>query len=175
MKMRRAGYLMRLLLGMTVLIHSAGWAQSKPESKAPVITNAYAVDTGRYGAVWRFYVEALDADADMDYVVVVADQPGVGRYPTDSIPLDPQHRNHLKGFLQWNTFSSRGAGLPEWTQITLQVSIIDKARNRSNEVVFPITFASGAKVQDEVPAAFERGNVPRLGFISIDLIRPNSN
>jgi hypothetical protein len=174
MKILRAVYLMGLLLVVIVLIDPAGWAQSKPETKAPVITISYAVDKGRYGTIWKIYIEAEDTDADMEYVAVVVDQPGVGRYPTDFILLDPQHRNHLKGFLQWNTFSSRGADLQEWTQITLRVSIIDKAGNESNEVVFPFTFVSGVKVQDELPATFDQGNIPRLGYIDIDLIRPDS-
>lgn len=110
----------------------------------------------------------------MDYIAVVVDQPGVGRYPTDYILLDPEHRNHLKGFLQWNTFSSRGTVLSEGTQITLRVFVIDKAGNKSNEAVLPFTFASGSKDQDALPAHFDDEDIPRLGFISIDLISPNS-
>ena len=174
MKILRAVYLLGLLLAVIVSIDPAGWAQSKPETKAPVITNSYAVDKGPYGTIWKIYIEAEDTDADMDYIAVVVDQPGMGRYPTDSILLDPQHRNHLKGFLQWNTFSSGGAGLQEWTQISVRVSIIDKAGNKSNEVIFPFTFVSGVKVQDELPSTFDQGNIPRLGYIGIGLIGPDS-
>jgi hypothetical protein len=115
-----------------------------------------------------------DTDGDMDYVAVVVDQPGQGRYPTDYILVDPQDQNHLKGFLQWNTHRSKGAALKEGTQITLRVSIIDKAVNESNEVVFPFTFASGFKDHEALPASFDEENIPRLGLISIDLISPDS-
>jgi hypothetical protein len=173
-KTLRSVYLTGLLLGVMLLITSGGWAQFKPETKAPIITNSYAEDTGPYGTVWKIYVEAEDRDADMDYVAVEVDQPGVGRYPTDYILLDPQHRNHLKGFLQWNTFSSRGTVLSEGTQITVRVSIIDKAGNESNKVVFPFTFVSGDKGQNRLPDVLDETLIPRLGYISIDLIRPDS-
>jgi hypothetical protein len=166
----RALYPIGLLLGVMLLIHPAGWAQSKPETKGPVITNSYAKDTGRYGTIWKIYLEGEDASADMDYVAVVVDQPGVGRYPTDYILLDPQHRNHLKGFLQWNTFSSRGTVLKEGTQITVRVFIIDKAGNESNKVVLPFSFVSGVEGQNRLPGLIDEANIPRLGFVSIQLI-----
>jgi hypothetical protein len=166
----RALYPIGLLLGVALLIHSAGWAPSEPETKGPVITNSYAEDSGPYGKVWKIYIEAGDANADMNYVAVVVDQPGVGRYPTDYIQLDPQHRNHLKGFLQWNTFSSRATVLKEGTQITVRVFIIDKGGNESNKVVFPFTFVSGVKGQNGLPGFIDDVDNPRLGFISIQLL-----
>jgi hypothetical protein len=109
----------------------------------------------------------------MGYVAVVVNQTGLGRYPPDRILLDPQHRNHLKGFLQWTTFSSRGAALEEGTRITLRISIIDKLGHESKEVIFPFTFISEVRGQDELPTPFGEENIPRIGYISIDLINPN--
>ena len=107
----------------------------------------------------------------MSKMAVVVEQPGQGYYPADFILLDPQHRNHLKGYLQWNTFSSKTSFLPEWTRITMRVSIFDKAGNESNEVVFPFTFESGVKNQYEyqLPAPFNQSDIPRLGHIMVDL------
>jgi hypothetical protein len=173
-KTLRTLYPIGLLIGVMLLIHPAGWAQSKTETKGPVIAKSYAEDAGPYGKVWKIYIEAEDANADMNYVAIVVDQPGVGRYPTDYIQLDPQHRNHLKGFLQWNTFSSRATGLKEGTQITVRVFIVDKAGNESNKVVFPFTFVSGAKAQNKLPALIEEANIPRLGFVGIQLIGQDS-
>ncbi len=175
MKALKFFYLIGLLLVGTLLIASACWAQSEPETRAPVITKSYAQDKGRYGTVWKIYIEAEDTDADMDYVIVMVDQPGVDRYPPDHILLDPEHRNHLKGFLQWNTHSSKGAALQEGTRITLRVSIIDKARNKSNEVVLPYTFVSEASSQDELRDPIDEATIPRLGYISIELIGPDSD
>jgi hypothetical protein len=99
------------------------------------------------------------------------DQVGYGRYPTDRIYLKPEYQKHFKGYIQWNTFSSKAPSLRQWTQITLKVSIIDRARNESNEVVFPFTFEHGAKspYQYELPAPFDQGDIPRVGYIHVDL------
>jgi len=145
-------------------------------TKAPIITDAFAVDKGPYGYIWKIYIEAEDPDGDMDKIAVVVDQAGYGRYPTDWILLRREFQEHLMGYLQWNTFSSKTSHLPEWTQITLKVSILDKGGNESNEVVFPFTFESGVRNQyDEyqLPAPFDKRDIPRLGHIMVDLYFEN--
>lgn len=138
----------------------------------PIITSAYAVDRGSYGTNWRLYLEAEDQDGDMEKIAVAVHQVGYGSYPTDWILLKLEYQRHFIGYLQWNTFSSKASYLPEWTHITVKVSIFDKAKNESNEVVFPFTFESGVKDPDEdrLPAPFDRGNLPRIGHIMVDLI-----
>lgn len=141
------------------------------EVKGPIITNAFAVDKGRYGCIWKIYIEAEDPDGDMDRIAVLVDQTGYGSYPTEWIFLRPQFKGYLIGYLQWNTFSSKASNLPEWTHMTAKVSIFDKAKNESNQVVFPFTFESGSQNQYEhqLPVPFNKGSLPRLGNIAIDL------
>jgi hypothetical protein len=141
----------------------------------PNITHAFAIDKGYYGCVWKIYIEAEAPSADMEKIAVVVHQTGYGNYPTDWIVLKPRYRKRFTGYLQWNTFSSKASFLPEWTQITVKVSIFDKAGNESNQVVFPFTFESGVKGQDEyrIPAPFDKGNIPRIGNIMIDLFYEN--
>lgn len=160
--------------GWTQLIPYAGGAQPKPGTHAPIITNAFAVDKGYYGTIWRIYIEAEDPDGDMLRVAAVVDQPGYGHYPTDWIYLKPPYRKHFKGYIQWNTFSSKASYLMEWTQITLQVSVIDKAGNESNVAVFPFSFETGVKgqYQSKPPAPFDQGDLPRVGYVHIDLFEP---
>ena len=43
-------------------------------------------------------------------------QPGYGTYPTDWIYLKPQYQKSFKGYVQWNTFSSKTAYIKEWTE-----------------------------------------------------------
>jgi hypothetical protein len=140
-------------------------------TKAPVITRAFAADKGLYGTIWKIFIEAEDPDGDMEKIAVVVDQTGCGVYPTDWIILKPPYREHFIGYLQWNTFSSKASTLPEWTQITMKVSVLDKPGNQSNEVVFPFTFESVGKNQYgyPLPAPFDKTNIPRLGQIMIDL------
>jgi hypothetical protein len=80
-------------------------------------------------------------------IASVVDQPGYGRYPTDWIYLKPRYQKSFRGYIQSNTFSSKAPTLRVWTQITLILSIVDKAGNERNPVVFPFTFESGIKDQ----------------------------
>ncbi len=141
----------------------------------PNITRAFAVDKGYYGYIWKIYIEAEAPNGDMDRIAVNVNQTGYGNYPTDWIVLKPRCRKHFIGYLQWNTFSSKASSLPEWTQITVKVSIFDKAGNKSDEAVFPFRFESGVKNQREyqLPAPFHQQNIPRIGHIMIDLFYEN--
>lgn len=160
--------------GLAQMTPDAGTFQPKPGTHAPIITHAFAVEKGYYGCIWRIYLEAEDPGADMLSIACSVDQVGYGHYPTDRIYLRAQCQKHFKGYIQWNTFSSKASYLREWTQITLKVSIIDGARNESNEVVFPFTFEYGAKspYQYELPAPFDQGDIHRVGYTHIDLIEP---
>lgn len=169
MKTLRVIYFIVLLSAMLLLIAAAGWSQPRPGGKAPVITNSYAVDRGQYGTIWKIYLEAESADAEMVKIAAVVDQPGEGQYPTDFTFLKAPYRKHVKGYLQWNTFSSKGPMVKEGDYIILRVSVIDRAGNESKEVVFPFTFASGTKGQGPLPAPFNQGDIPRLGYIGIEL------
>ena len=160
--------------GWTQLFPYSGGAQPKPGTHAPIITNAFAVDKGYYGNIWRIYIDAEDPDGDMLRIAAVVDQVGYGHYPTDLIYLKPPYQKHFKGYIQWNTFSSKASYLREWTQIALQVSVIDKAGNESNVVVFPFSFETGVKgqYQSKPPAPFDQGDLPRVGYVHIDLFEP---
>jgi hypothetical protein len=144
-----------------------GWTQERQMLHPPVITHAYAPDRVPYGTPeLKIYIEAEDADGDMNYVFVVVDEPGHGSYPPDRVLLGPQYRSHLKGYLEWNRVRP-GAPLAEGTQIRVRVSIADKARNVSNEVVFLLTFVSGISAQQDIPAPFDDINIPRIGYAGV--------
>jgi hypothetical protein len=149
-----------------------GWAQSQSGSNAPVITRAFTVEKVMYGDILKVYIEAEDTQGEMLRIATVVDQAGYGRYPTSWVYLKSTDRKHFKGYLQWNTFSSKTPFVSEWTQITLTVSVSDKFGNESNAFTFPITFESGVKRASSypVPPPFNQNDVSRLGFINVDLI-----
>jgi hypothetical protein len=157
---------------------SPGWSQplggpyTRPGMPAPIITHAYAIEKGRYGGILKIYIEADDPNDEMLGIATVVDQVGYGRYPTDWIYVKPQYKHHLLGYLQWNTFSSNAPRLREWTRIAIKVSVFDKARHESNEVVFPFEFVSEAVSNPPPPAPFNNGNVSLLGHIHINLFEP---
>jgi len=179
MRTKKLLQLFGLSLVLILLSAYPGWAQPlgeiqpKPEGKGPIITHTFAVEKGYYGYIWKIYLEAEDPDGQMLRIASVVDQVGYGHYPTDWIYLKPQYRNHFKGYIQWNTFSSNASYLPEWTQITLKVSVVDKAGNESNEVIFPFTFEiTPEQYSYEPPAPFDQAGLPRLGYIAINLYYP---
>jgi len=147
--------------------------QPRAGTRAPIITHAFAVEKGYYGYIWKIYIEAEDPDGQMLRIASIVDEVGYGRYPTDWIYLKPQYQKHFKGYIQWNTFGSRSSYLPEWTQITVKVSVFDKAGNESNEVVFPFSFEITPKQYAyQLPPPFDQGDLPRLGYIAVDLFYP---
>ncbi len=157
--------------------HYAQTPQSAPQSRTtpPTITHSYMVGKGYYGDVLRIYIEADDPDHDMLRIATVVDQVGYGHYPTDWIYLKPQYKGHFVGYLQWNTFSSHGSYIHEWTQITIKVSVEDRAGNESNVVVLPFVFESGVARYSTPPAPFDQGNIPRLGYVDINLFNPRQD
>ena len=159
------------VLAMTFFFYSNGWTQSKADSKAPMIAHSFAIEKGYYGYVWKIYIEAEDPDGDMYKIASTVHQPGWGNYFTDTILIKPQNQHHVKGYIQWNTFSSRAAHIREFTTITLRVSILDKAGNESNVVIFPFEFVSRSVPKYELPSPFSKDDM-RLGYVHIDLYDP---
>lgn len=160
--------------GAQALFPYEGEGGVKPGTHAPVITHSFAVERGHYGSIWKIYLEAEDPDEDMLRIASVVDQAGVGRYPADWIYLRKEYGNRLKGYIQWNTFSSRSSYLREWTQITLKVSVFDKAGNESNVIVFPFIFELGrGQYESTPPWPFDQSDLPRLGYIHIHLADPH--
>lgn len=161
-----------IFLALVINFPSQGLAQPKSEVKTPVIIHSYAVDKGRFGYTWKIHIEAEDEDADMLKIACAVDQVGYGFYSRDFITIPTFHRRHLKGYIEWNTFSVRTPFLRDHTQILLKISIIDKAGNESKEVIFPFEFISGLAPEPKPPPPFDRGYIPKLGNIMIDLSEP---
>ena len=161
-------------VAITLFLFTLGAAQSKANSKGPIITHSFAVEAGKYAYIWKIYLKAEDPTGDMSKIVSTVDQLGWGEYFADTILIKPQNRHHLEGYIQWNTFSSASPTLDVWTRINVKISIVDKAGNESNVVVFPFTFAPGVKDEhkDKLPLPFDQGNLPMLGHININIFSP---
>jgi hypothetical protein len=169
-------WLSAVAMGLILFCGSQGWTQGQSGSNGPVITHAFTVEKVRYGDNLKVYIEAKDPKADMVRIAAVVDQAGYGSYPTSWVYIKPTDRKHFKGYLEWNTFSTKAAFLPDGTQITLTVSVFDKFGYQSNAFTFPITFETGVKPPSsyQVPSPFDQSNLPKLGFINIDLFDPTT-
>ncbi len=173
--MKKSVGLLSLIPGLLLLAFSSGCASlpvSPPEAK-PIITQAFiSKEAGRYGDVLKIYVEADDPRGSMLRIGTSVDQVGYGHYLADWVYLKPQHQHHVAGYLQWNTFSYRASRMPEWTQLTINVSVFDTNGNESNVVVFPFEFVSQVVPEPPLPPPFNQQDVPLLGHIAIDLFNP---
>lgn len=141
------------------------------DSKPPVITSFYGPELARYGDPIGCYIAAEDPNNDMLRVAVVISQVGYGSYETDWLYLNGDSQGRFKGYLQWNTASKHGP-IPEWTRVSVKMSVFDKTGLESNEVVVPLMFVSNAVGYAAPPAPFDQRDVPRLGYINIDLVNP---
>lgn len=167
--------MMAMFLAVVFLLCGNGFAASPEKEKhAPVITRAFVTDQARFGDVLKIYIEAEDPQGDMMRIATQASQNGFGGYATDFIFLKPQYRKQFKGYLRFNTYSARASFLPEWTQLKLTISVIDKAGNESAEVVLPVELISNRAPAALLPEAFNDKDLPKIGTIMIDLVNPVS-
>jgi hypothetical protein len=138
-------------------------------SKPPLITGYFALEKGIQGDTIKIYLAAEDPDGDMRDIGTQITQVGYGVYPTDWTYLGAEYRQHFVGYLQWNTASNDP--LPEWTQISINISVFDRRGNQSNQIVLPFEFTLGASTVAP-PAPFDKAGIPRLGYISTELRNP---
>jgi len=156
------------------LVYLPGGVQAQPKlgTHAPIITHSYAIEKGRYGDVLKIYIAAEDPNGDMLRVATTVHQVGFGRHSVDWIYLKKEYQSRVVGYLQWNTYGSKATTLMEWTNITIGVSVFDKAGNESNVVVFPFEFISDVISNPPPPAPFDKAGIPRLGHVNINLYNP---
>src|SRR5512136_167126 len=110
-----------LLTGLLALVSSQGMATTG--GSHPVITAYFAPQQGNYGDPLRIYLAAKDTDGEMLRIATQVSQVGYGSYATDWVYLKPQDEKSFTGYLQWNTFSNHTPFMPEWTRITINISV----------------------------------------------------
>ncbi len=159
-----------LLIGLVALISSQGMAAAGVSP--PVITAYFAPEQGRYGDPLRIYLAAEDRDGEMLRIATQVTRVGYGSYPTDWVYLRPQYKKGFLGYLQWNTMSNNARFMPEWTRITIKISVLDRNGNESDEIVLPYEFVTG-RTAAQVPAPFNQGDVVALGHIDVNLFNPS--
>jgi len=174
MRMRPVTLFLTLFVGMILSTSSQVWAVPNPAATGPVITRAFGPEVAKYGDPIKFFIEADDPAGDIQRIAIVVDQSGYGHYPTDWVYVSKRDNQHLMGYLQWNTFSSNASSMPEWTDLTVKISVFDKRGQESNSIVFPLQFVSNRPAEISTPPApFDSPNVQRLGHIDINLFNPN--
>jgi hypothetical protein len=162
-----------LLMSLVVFGCSQGMMTAKPSGPPPIITNFYCANQGPFGNPIKIYLAAEDPTGDMLRIAVQVSQVGYGTYDTDWTYLKSQYQKKFTGYLMWDTNSFGTTFLPEWTKITVNVTVFDTAGNQSNAVVMPYMFALGGPTNLPMPAVFNQGKVPRLGYVDTSLLNPD--
>jgi hypothetical protein len=169
MKMKTLIKIFVMVFALAAFTFSQGLAQPKSTTNGPVIKNAYAIQTGRFGDAIKLYLDVEDPNGDMLRIATVPYETGYGRYTPDWVYLKPQYGHRFVGYLQWNTYSGHHQWVGEWAQFYLEVSVFDKAGNESKSVVFPVQFVSEVTHNPAPPAPFDQGDIPRLGYIYVNI------
>lgn len=162
-----------LIVGFVVSGCSQGMMATKPEGPPPIITNFYCANQGQYGYPIKIYLAAEDPAGDMERIAVQVSQVGYGTYPTDWTYLKSEYQKKFVGYLMWDTNGPGTTFLPEWTRITINVTVLDKSGNQSNSVIMPYMFAMGGPTNLPIPPVFNQGMVPRLGYVDVTLHNPD--
>jgi hypothetical protein len=133
---------------------------------APVITASFASQELRPGDNWKIYLKASDPDGDMESVVAVVDQKGVGSYPLSFTKLKEGNGKELSGYVFLNTSGPYGDSWLYSYSLTITIQMKDKAGHYSQPVVFPVSFDLRYTQQSPPPGTFEENN---LGPILVEL------
>jgi len=169
-----------LLVGLAVsgcsqgMMGSMGTDTVKSVGPPPIITDYFAAKQGEYGDVLKVYIAAEDPSGDMEKIAIRVTQVGYGFYPYSWVYLKPKYQKKIVGYLQWNTSSSEAESLPEWTQLSITIQIIDRGGNQSNVVVLPHQFVTGKQPTPLLPAPFNQGKMTRVGWIDVELVDPSA-
>ena len=135
----------------------------KPHGAAPAILRSFASKQIRPGDAWKVYLIARDPDGDMENIVAVIDQPGVGVYPASRTRIQEGNRKELSGYAFLNTTSPADL---DFVDLTLTIQIQDQAGNMSQPAVFPLAINNQYRQESPPPEVFQERD---LGPILITL------
>jgi hypothetical protein len=109
----------------------------KGKGRPPVLVDYYAAKVIRPGRTWKLYLRAEDKDGDMNNIVVMLSQTGVGTYPTAFTRLNGDDSQTVAGYLFLNTPPDQAL---VWDTLSFEVFVRDCEGNRSNRVKFQLGF-----------------------------------
>lgn len=166
----------KLLIGLALILPAMGCAammdmqvREKTYGKAaPVITEYFASQELRPGDNWKIYLKASDPDGDMQSVVAVVDQKGVGSYPLSFTKLKEGNQKELSGYVYLNTSGPYGDSWLYSYSLTITVQMKDKAGHYSQPVVFSVSFSNRFTQQPPPSGIYEENN---LGPVLV-MLRP---
>jgi hypothetical protein len=109
----------------------------------PVIKQSFASNQLRPGDQWKIYVLASDPDGDMETMIAVVDQAGMGSYPVSYTKIKGENAKELSGYFYLNTSGPYGSVFLNNLELTVSIQMKDKAGHTSQTVTLSVQLLGG--------------------------------
>lgn len=129
----------------------------------PTITHYFASRRIPLGDVWQIYLNAIDEDGDMKYILGEVYQPGIGNYPLSFLKIPHDQQRDLSGYIY---LSTAGIHNLNFLNLSLKLTIQDKIGQHSDSISFTLAFEPKAKPENPPAGIFQERE---LGPIMIKL------
>jgi hypothetical protein len=161
-----------VLFGIVACAHMGGMEEKEKlyGKNPPVIKESFAAKQLNAGDQWKIYVLASDPDGDMDTMIAVVDQPGMGPYPASYTKIKGESGKELSGYFYLNAGDPHGANFLYNQELTVTIQIKDKAGHTSQTVTLSVLLLGGITPKSPPAGVFKE---EALGPIMVD-IRPAS-
>jgi hypothetical protein len=161
-----------ILVGIVGCAHMGGLEEKEKiyGKNPPVIEKSFASNQLRPGDQWKIYVLASDPDGDMDALIAVVNQPGMGSYPISLTKIKEENGKELSGYFYLNTSGPFGSDFLFNQELAVSIQMKDKAGHTSQPVSLSVLLLS-THTQKSAPAGVFKEK--ELGPIMVTL-RPAS-
>ena len=138
-----------ILAGIVGCAHMGGIEEKEKiyGKNPPVIEQSFASDQSSPDDPWKIYVLASDPDGDMETIIAVVEQVGLGSYPVSLTDIKEENGKELSGYVYLNT---RDLNFLYDQRLTVSIQIRDKAEHISNVVTHSVVF-SDKQTQKSTP------------------------
>ena len=162
-----------ILLGIVACAHMGGMEEKEKMygKSPPVIGQSFASNQLRPGDQWKIYVLASDPDGDMETMIAVITQAGLGSYPVSIAKIKGENAKDLSGYFYLNTSSPYGSSFLNNLELTVSIQIKDKAGHTSQTVTLSVLLLSGQSPKSPPAGVFKENE---LGPIMV-VLRPGSS
>jgi len=161
------------LVGILGCAHTGGIEEKEQTygKNPPVIQQSFASNQLKPGDQWKVYILASDPDGDMETIIAVVDQSGIGTYPASLTKIKGENGKELSGFVYLNTSGKFGYDFLYNQELSVSIQIRDKAGHTSQSVTHSVFFSSGDTQKSPPASVFKE---EELGPILVVLQPPSS-
>jgi hypothetical protein len=161
-----------VLSGIVGCAHMGGMEEKEKiyGKNPPVIGQSFASNQLRPGDLWKIYLLASDPDGDMETLIAVVNQSGMGPYPVSTTKIKGENSKELSGYFYLNTDGPFGTVFLNNKELTVTIQIKDKAGHMSQPVTLSVLLLSSYTPKSPPSGVF---NEKDLGPIMV-VLRPGS-